>query len=358
VTSSLDARIEVARGEMVIGDTVVPMRPHGAGGEWRVGGSAGPVLRPLRYGERTRLCALAAMSREPHASLGAAVAGAATVADGELGDLPRQVAALLMCGAREPGASFSETTLRVARAAGWDPAQITETDATEIDRLAVALGATARESGWHRLVLDSADADVTIAIVRDQLADRLLSRVDDRAVINAEQPAPFDAPTAAPTGSSAEYEASSMTAPPVHVWPEPIVVRRVIATPGDGTHRESHDSTTERRPAVVVADSAWAPQRATGPGAPARWARPAMSSDSPSRDDRHGQASAAVPVVPKQPPRRPVQAAADPMAASFVDRSVAEFSPLDDAAVHRFAPDVADALALLLDEEADLRGLE
>ena len=117
--SPLDARIEVARGEMVIGEVVVPFAPAGVGGEWQVGGVRGPTLRPLRFSERTRLAVLAATSLEPRACLGAAVARAATVVEGELAPLIRETAALLLCGARDGRPSFGEAVLRVARAAGW-----------------------------------------------------------------------------------------------------------------------------------------------------------------------------------------------------------------------------------------------
>lgn len=368
----LDARIEVARGEMVIGEVVVAIAPAGAGGEWQVGGVRGPTLRPLRFSERTRLAALAATSLEPCASLGAAVALAATVVEGELAPLIRETAALLLCGARDGGPSFGEAALRVARAAGWDLAQITNAEATEIDRLAAALGLPPRETGWRRLVLGTADADAALAAVRDHLADNLLARVEASSDAGLDAPGRVDGlpetqphavagvrpwhddagairvPAATTTDRSEATEASSSaiarSATPSTAQPTATVVAS-HAWPG-----------SRREPAIAA--SAAAHRRGDAERAPS--AAPPLAGPVPSRRaDRLGLSAVAARLAPVRA-SRPLSA--DRPAASngpIVATPIASDRPYAaDLDLDTVAPDVADAIAALLDEESDLRGLE
>jgi len=371
VKSPLDARIEVARGEMVIGEVVVPFAPAGVGGEWQVGGVRGPTLRPLRFSERTRLSALAATSLEPRACLGAAVARAATVVEGELAPLIRETAALLLCGARDGGPSFGEAVLRVARAAGWDLAQITNAEATEIDRLAAALGVPPQETGWRRLVLGAADADAALTAVRDHLADNLLARVEEFSVAGLDTPGLVDGlpetrPHAVASVRSRQDDPDADRVPPV------------TATGGsEGTRPSGGAIAPEGRPSIsqptatVVAAHAWpgsrrepaiaAPvatdRRADAERAP-RAAQPVARLVASQPADRLGLTAVAAGLAPLRVP--PLSAARAPASdARIVTTPIAsDRTHAADLDLDTVAPDVADAIASLLDEESDLRGLE
>jgi hypothetical protein len=183
------ARLEPHRGELVLGEMVVPVADAGPRGELRVGGPQGPVLRPVAFGERTRVVARAASSSAPRDGVAAALLRCATVEDGQLDRVVAEIAALLLAGAGDDGPPFSVTLLRVAQGSGWTPAQIAEAEAVEIDRLAAALGnpaATADE--WNRLVLVAEPARA-FDDLRDELADTLLARIETPARAREPEPA-------------------------------------------------------------------------------------------------------------------------------------------------------------------------
>jgi len=410
VTRPLDARIEVARGELVIGDLVVPMSVEGAADVWRVGGPGGPLLRSLGYGERTRLCALAATSVEPRASLAAAVVRAATVAAGEVDELIAQTAALLLCGAGDDGSSFSDTVLRVGRAAGWDLGQLMDAQAADVDRLAVALGATTQvaDSGWNRLVFEAAGGDASVLAVRDRLADRLLARVDETALDLEEQTALLDGPppsgertvasavasaslvgehrTAAPLTASAADGSSHIAAPAAAGLRPALVIsnrwsnraasapraRAADADPGGGSTLQA-----DAPGSVALANAgpaAAAPAAPAGPIGSARGARgasgevagrartsqPEAAPSTPQmRRDRLGLSVANRSMVPAAAGQSGVIGGPWPARAAALGTRTAEPQGAGaELSLERMASELADALASLLQDEADLRGVE
>lgn len=407
MTRPLDARIEVARGELVIGDLVVPMSVEGAADVWRVGGPGGPLLRSLGYGERTRLCALAAMSVEPRASLAAAVVRAATVAAGEVDELVAQTAALLLCGAGDDGSSFSDTVLRVGRAAGWDLGQLMDAQAADVDRLAVALGATARvaDSGWNRLVFEAAGGDASVLAVRDRLADRLLARVDETVLDLEEQTALLDGPppsgertvvsavasaslageqgAAAPLTASAA-EGSSHTAAAAEGTLRPALVisnrwsNRAASAPRAGTaDADSGGGSTLQADvpgSVAFANAGPAAVAPAGPIGSARGARgasgevagrarasqPEAAPSTPQmRRDRLGLSVANRAMVPAAAGQSGVIGGPWPARAAALGARTGEPQGAGaELSLERMASELADALASLLQDEADLRGVE
>jgi hypothetical protein len=381
VNDALDARIEVARGEMVIGGLVVPMAMEGAAAQWRLGGPAGPLLRALSYGERTRLCALAAISDNAHASLAAAVARAATVIDGDVEDVVRAVAALLLCGAREAGAPFSETLLRVARAGGWDLAHITDAPAADIDRLAAALGVAPADDGWRRLVFDDGQDPSSPAAVRDSLVDNLLARVDDRltAPVEAEpeeaaavsgDAAVADMPESWRPSNAAMALQGDAPRPALVVserWSSRAAARTVSPvnpSPAPGGSRIPASAVTARAggAAGVARAASSVPVRvsdlsAQHPAAP--WSATAARRPSPGFPDRLGLSAAS------RADLAPVARPASQTGAGWFGRSVSPPTPpasvpqrSEGPAPSQVAADLADALADLLQDEADLRGVE
>lgn len=425
MNGSLDARIEVARGELTIGALVVPMTPEGAAGEWRVGGAAGPLLRPLRYGERTRLSGFSAGSAEPQASLAAAVARASTVADGVVDDTVREVAALLLSGARDTGMPFSDVLLRVGRAGGWDLSQMLDAPADEVDRLARAISGVDPQStrplsadtsgdGWNRLVFDDGRGQATLAAIRDMLADNLLARVDGTGA--SELPVNVAADTSVPRAQPSEPEAAPDVEPGALVssrWFMPASQRRRTPLadadqvrqpvgPPSGSESESHSwaLSQPRVPTSAVVDAVRLKADPTTDATGSRQSLKAVQ----ARVSAHSSVQDQSPVadLSRTPPHSWVPASAGaarvaPLAfasgtsvrritsrpdrlglgavsgAASAIRVSSPWTPGTLRASHptrpaapapspqsidELTPDLADALATLLQEEADLRGLE
>lgn len=168
--------IDTASGQALIGDTLVPVREAGSHGELQVGGPAGPVLRPLTFGERTRVVTRAAGSPAALDILCAGVLQAALLQPGEADRLVQEIVALAMAGADQDAPPFAETVLRVARTAGWELRQLYDAEAAEVDRLAVYLGGRPPDSGWTQILF--AGNAVSLASVRQELAEQLLRRAD------------------------------------------------------------------------------------------------------------------------------------------------------------------------------------
>lgn len=198
-------------GYAVVGAVSVPVSAAGAGGELRVGGDAGPVLRPLAFGERTRIVARMATSPQAAEGLGAAIVEAAMVEAGEADGLLVEILALALAGADAQGPLFSAAALMVARALGWDLRSLNALEAAEVDRLALHLGGPApaeADDGWSRIVFVAAPPSAPEQI-RRQLALQLLAR----AAPGAAEPAPTtEAAPALPFGEAGAI-ASSEGAP-------------------------------------------------------------------------------------------------------------------------------------------------
>lgn len=171
--------IDMARGLAVLGETVVPVRDTGRQGELHVGGPDGPVLRPLTFGERTRLVARTAWTPAPREAVCACILRAATVRAGKAEQVVQEVLALHLAGAGLAGTGaqpFAEAALLVAREAGMDLARLDEVEAMEIDRLAAHLAGPATGQGdWCRIIIGPGPASA-IQGLRDELADDLLAR--------------------------------------------------------------------------------------------------------------------------------------------------------------------------------------
>lgn len=427
MNGNLDARIEVARGELVIGPLVVPMTPDGAAGEWRVGGASGPLLRSLRYGERTRLAALAAASDDPRGAVAAAIARVATVSDGVVDDVVREVAALILSGARDAGASFGQALLRVGRAGGWDLTQLMDAPADEVDRLARMLGeppdrqvrlaanpttATHQHDseggGWNRLVFDDGSGTSSANAIRDMLADNLLARVEgpspdtdesdpdanwgkagstpDSSIEAADPVAPR---AAEPAGGWPSHARPRLEAPAL-VLPSRWFTRATVssaATLSAASGVPASDARDGRVSALPDTDAStasqpWGPApTGAGPGRLGAVAAPAgsgvrqlqwqaVSTEGPaarrgpsavtfepraSRRDRLGLG--AVSVASSDSPARPSAS----WTSGLLRTAMVPASPASSTMVgvaDGLAPEWADALAALLQDEADLRGVE
>jgi hypothetical protein len=172
-----------ASGAAVVAGTRVAMSAS-ANGAFRFGGAGGRVLRPLTFGERTELVSAASALPAARDAVAAAILAAATLEPGEGAATLMEALAMWLAGAAFDGPDFMKTTLLVARAAGWPPHELFAAQAREIDRLAVQLDEQRRASEWTSLVFAEAPAE-TIDAVRARFADRLLHR-SNAAVVEEE----------------------------------------------------------------------------------------------------------------------------------------------------------------------------
>ena len=168
--------IDAFRGEARLGRTIVPVAVAGVRGELRVGGAEGPTLRPLTFGERDRAAALAAMSSDAREELSAAIVAAATVRLGTGDPVVHEIVALVLAGAGiEDAPAFCECALRIAQATGWDYRQVADSEAANIDRLALSLHRSESEARWNRLAFAEDPAE-ELDSIRAELIDNLLRR--------------------------------------------------------------------------------------------------------------------------------------------------------------------------------------
>lgn len=179
------AFIDTARGEFVLGDLALPVADAEPTGALRLLSPAGPVFRPITFGERFRLVERAAVAADPVESLCAAIMKCATVLPGEM-ELSAaqwnacQTLALMLAGAGIEAPSFAEAMLLVGGRAGWGYREIEEAEASRIDHLARRLEPKLPDpdDGWSRVVFQQEEPSGPDAIRRD-LATRLLSRFAD-----------------------------------------------------------------------------------------------------------------------------------------------------------------------------------
>ena len=140
--------VDAAAGQALIAGRRVLITPA-AGGALRVGGPAGPVLRPISFGERRAATRPAGGSgpvdREAvvtavtTAALVPEPAGRPVHSAGSLSPEARAVA-LWLAGAGDGAPGFDAVANSVATTVGWAADQIDGADAASIDRLALDLG--------------------------------------------------------------------------------------------------------------------------------------------------------------------------------------------------------------------------
>ena len=164
-----------AAGIAIVAGRRVPMQADAASGAIRFGGAAGSLLRPLAFAERTEVVSESASLAFARDAVAAAVLRAATVERGTGETTLLEVLAMWLAGAAWDAPAFDETTLLVARAAGWTPHELFSAPAREVDRLAVHLDEARQASDWKAIVFAERPAE-SVEEVRTRFADRLLRR--------------------------------------------------------------------------------------------------------------------------------------------------------------------------------------
>lgn len=287
--------IDSLRGEARLGEISVPITDAGSSGELQIGGRQGTVLRPLTFGERSRVVARAALSSQPVEGICAGILQMATVQQGtsdqSIPGVMQEILALVLAGAdQEQAPSFAETTLLVAYATGWSPAQLAEAQAVEVDRLAIHLG-NRQGAGWSRIRLTSESVD-PLTIIRTDLANTLIRRSDT---------APGDTAQALAAGSTGMVPRVAMpmeeSGPAGASIPPPRTARP--RSPGDGgsSHTPPTPAEMARRTSATHRDSRRHPAPVSG------GARAPLGTERPSTVASRGRSS--------HPGSQPDAAAAD-----------------------------------------------
>lgn len=144
---------------------------------FEIGGRGGAVLRAVRFGERTAIVGRAAGEDslpEMVDSVATGILAAALIRPGDGDRIILEVAALALAGAHQPAPSFEEIELLLG-AAGWTPDRIIETAAADADHLGAAPDRS--DDGWTHLVFAEAGPDERdLERVRTTWAGHLLER--------------------------------------------------------------------------------------------------------------------------------------------------------------------------------------
>jgi len=186
--------LRLATGEAVLGSVIVPVALVGERGALRVGGAAGAVVRPLRFGERWHAVRHALTAPDPLFQLAGAVGALASAQGVAADEVPEvddgggavdmvvvvEVLALHLAGAGSGGPGFATVTAVLTRTLGWGPQALAASDASDADHLArLVTDAAATDDEWQRVVFDAAGAEDlsgSLAALRDELAADLLRR--------------------------------------------------------------------------------------------------------------------------------------------------------------------------------------
>jgi hypothetical protein len=172
--ATMHVEFDQLHGEVRAGGVAAAWAPTGHRGEVRLGGSAGPVMRPVTFAERSVAAADALTAGAPGRSLCGALRMRATVEAGADAAVPGELVdcvVLALAGADDERApSFAETAISVLRATGGELSSLLDAPAREVDRLATALLAEPAA-----LVGPEAQT-LPVGAIRDLLAGALLFR--------------------------------------------------------------------------------------------------------------------------------------------------------------------------------------
>lgn len=375
--------IDSLHGLAWLGTVSVIIAETGSHGELQIGGAAGPILRPLTFSKRSRVL-MRLGSQATRDDTAAAVLQAATVQPGIADRAVQEILALYMAGADQDAPSFVETTLLLARGAGWGAAQLADAEAAEVDRLAIYLAEFEREPEWNSLLLmgvptDEGDVTNTLAAIRDELVDNLVKRsVPPRpgAERAADQSGNVSVESSAAAGSYISKNGASLPAANADL---PVFrFRRSLTSNGVGTQPGSNPTNNDRvNPAFIslsdspYSNSDWERKNdqplvphdthvGTQHISPLR-----RSASAPHKVNQHysyafAEVLASDLAVASQPTTDEHEHAGDSAVAYGETRFAAEAELRAESHMLAFDNDwmeLADVLAALLEDEADLRGI-
>lgn len=187
--------MDLVQGRALVAGTAIAISESGANGGLRIGGAQGPVLRALTFAERSRTVERSAASPQPREAVSAAILAAATLEPGIADTTIQEILAMYLAGAGQPAPAFAEAALLVGRTAGWSYSELAEAEAAAVDRLASHIAGSHDGVHWNQILITDAAPD-QLEMVRLELADDLLGRLgsvdkEDAATFSA-QPEEFE----------------------------------------------------------------------------------------------------------------------------------------------------------------------
>jgi hypothetical protein len=167
MNAALQIAVDLEEFEIRLGTERVRLLPV-AGDVFCLNDARGPLVRALKFEERSRL--LAEVDDQDVASL---IADAALVSSGVATQEVRVAVSLALAGGGEKAPPFAECAEFVGQRYGWDEKRIAETMALVIDRLCSPM-VQQDGSGWKQIVFQQTDADLGALI--SQMATNLSQR--------------------------------------------------------------------------------------------------------------------------------------------------------------------------------------
>jgi hypothetical protein len=406
--------VDLEAGEVRLGGRRVRLIPGAAPVTFSLDDPGGPVLRALRFEERTRLLAGATPTE-----VALCLAGAALVAPGAAPEGLRVAVSLALAGGAEEAPPFSVCAALAARQDGWDGPRVCAAPALVVDRLVGRIVGQepppSPDDGWTRFVFPGPDADLDglIADMVENLCRRSAGGVREPAEEEPEAapapgrrvgaapcpdtegrrqrfsfrlapPAGERAPTALATGPSSSSRpprpiarpaassptppgegAMTTTSPSLPATPEPpAATALVVRRDGQGLASHARPSRPSSRVLAAMTGTASAPPgaafRAAIGGEPSQAspstavAVPEAAGPEPTRGPRFDAPRLASSWVP---PDRPIPAEAFPRVAGAGQTPRAS-GPTPNVSPGAAPANWLDELALLLEAECDLRGLD
>ena len=203
MNAALQIAVDLEQGEIRLGSERVRLLPV-AGDVFCLHDARGPLVRALKFEERTRL--LAGAGDRDVASL---VADAALVSAGVAADEIRVAASLALAGGGEEAPAFPDCAQFVEQRFGWDEKRVGETMALVIDRLC---GPVVQQdaNGWKQIVFQKSDADL------GTLISQMASNLSHRAVAQNTSPES----DSVSVENKAEFQVQSPTTPEHGFFPE------------------------------------------------------------------------------------------------------------------------------------------
>ena len=170
MNGTLQIAVDLEEGTVQLGAERVRLLP-GRGDAFYLNNRRGPMVRALRFEERSVLLS----TNTANDDVASLIANAAFVSSGECGDLVRVAVSLALAGGGEEAPSFSECARLVEQHAGWNPERVSGTLALVVDRLC----SNVESNGWERIVFEEDESDL------ETLIARMVANLSERAVATA-----------------------------------------------------------------------------------------------------------------------------------------------------------------------------
>jgi hypothetical protein len=245
---ALHISVDLESGEVRLGAHRVGLVASPAPGAFYLDSTRGPVLRALRFEERTLVLLKAAPSE-----VAARIAQAALLVPGDAPELLRVAVSLALAGGAEDAPSFAECASFAARQEGWDWQRVHEAPALVVDRLNRTDAQSPREDGWKRIVFPEPTPELAALVAG--MTQNLQQRSQPRDLADS-SPEPDRAPAAADLRPRFSFRFGQDTQAPS---PDSLLAEATPVTPlqmsgaGAPQARPALESVSDRTGAAIVA---------------------------------------------------------------------------------------------------------